>query len=314
MSPYISIVIPVYNEENTLPIMFSRLIPVMDRCGNSYEVIFINDGSKDRSQKILNDLYNNRPDVVRVIEFIRNYGQHPAIMAGFGHLRGEVVITLDCDLQNPPEDIPKLLALIEKGHDVVGGRRINRQDSLWRKTVSQLSNIIRKKITNIDMGDHGCMLRAYKRSIINKIIEIGDASPFITALSQELAVNPTEIDVGHEQRAAGKSSYNLYKLIRYNFDLVTGFSLIPLQIFTMVGILCSVASFLLVVYMAIRRVFIGAEAEGVFTLFAILFFLVSVTMLGLGIIGEYVGRIYKEVRHKPRYLIKNILESKDSGK
>ncbi|MEK6747373.1 MAG: glycosyltransferase [Pseudomonadota bacterium] len=314
MSPYISIVIPVYNEENTLPIMFSRLIPVMDRCGNSYEVIFINDGSKDRSQKILNDLYNNRPDVVRVIEFIRNYGQHPAIMAGFGHLRGEVVITLDCDLQNPPEDIPKLLALIEKGHDVVGGRRINRQDLLWRKTVSRISNIVRKKITNIDMGDHGCMLRAYKRSIIDQIIKIGDASPFITALSQELAANPAEIDVGHEQRAGGKSNYNLYKLVRYNFDLITGFSLVPLQVFTIMGMFCSLASFLLMLYLALRRIFLGAEAEGVFTLFAILFFLVSVTMLGLGIIGEYVGRIYKEVRHTPRYVIKNILEGKDSGK
>lgn len=310
MNPYISIVIPVYNEEETLPIMFSRLVPVLNGYGKTYEIIFINDGSKDNSRNILHNLFSSRPDAVRVIEFIRNYGQHPAIMAGFAHVRGEVVITLDCDLQNPPEDIPKLLALIEKGHDVVGGRRINRQDSLWRKAVSQLSNIIRKRITNIDMGDHGCMLRAYKRSIVDKIIEIGDASPFITALSQELAGNPTEIDVGHEQRAAGKSNYNLYKLIRYNFDLITGFSLIPLQLFTLVGIICSAASFFLVVYMAIRRIFVGAEAEGVFTLFAILFFLVSVTMLGLGIIGEYVGRIYKEVRQKPRYIIKELLEKK----
>lgn len=310
MNPYISIVIPVYNEEKTLPIMFSRLLAVMDNYGKSYEVIFINDGSRDNSQTILNDLFSKRPDVIRVIEFVRNYGQHPAIMAGFEHVSGEVVVTLDCDLQNPPEDIPKLLALIEQGHDVVGGRRANRQDLAWRKAVSRFSNIVRKKITTIDMGDHGCMLRAYKRSIIDHIIEIGDASPFITALSQELAGNPCEIDVGHEQRAAGKSNYNLYKLIRYNFDLITGFSLVPLQLFTLTGMLCSAASFLLVLYMAMRRIFLGAEAEGVFTLFAILFFLVSVTMLGLGIIGEYVGRIYKEVRHKPRYVIKKILENR----
>lgn len=310
MNPYISIVIPVYNEEETLPIMFSRLLAVMDSYGKPYEVIFVNDGSKDNSQRILKDLFSKRPDVIRVIEFVRNYGQHPAIMSGFEHVRGEVVITLDCDLQNPPEDIPKLLALIEQGHDVVGGRRANRQDLAWRKAVSKFSNIVRKKITNIDMGDHGCMLRAYKRSIIDQIVEIGDASPFITALSQEIAGNPAEIDVGHEQRAAGQSNYNLYKLIRYNFDLTTGFSLVPLQLFTLIGILCSVASFLLVVYMVIRRIILGAEAEGVFTLFAVLFFLVSVTMLGLGIMGEYVGRIYKEVRHKPRYIVKQILQDK----
>jgi undecaprenyl-phosphate 4-deoxy-4-formamido-L-arabinose transferase len=309
MTPYASIVIPVYNEEKTLPIMFSRLIPVMDGYGKPYEIIFINDGSKDNSQAILNDLYSKRPDVVHVIEFIRNYGQHPAIMAGFAHVRGEVVVTLDCDLQNPPEDIPKLLEMFEKGHDVVGGRRANRQDVAWRKSVSLISNIVRKRITNIDMGDHGCMLRAYKRSVVDTIVKLGDASPFITVLSQELAGNPIEIEVGHEQRAAGKSNYNLYKLIRYNFDLITGFSLVPLQIFTITGMVCSAASFLLVLYLALRRVFVGPEAEGVFTLFAILFFLVSVTMLGLGIIGEYVGRIYKEVRHKPLYTIKKILKN-----
>ena len=308
ITTYISIVIPVYNEEKTLPIMFSRLIPVMDALNKSYEVIFVNDGSKDASQAVLADLFAKRPDVIRAVEFMRNYGQHPAIMAGFANVRGEVVVTLDCDLQNPPEDIPNMLAMIEQGHDVVGGYRGNRQDLAWRKAVSKFSNIVRKKITNIDMRDHGCMLRAYKRNIIDQIVEIGDASPFITALSQELASNPTEIEVHHEERAAGESNYNLYKLIRYNFDLVTGFSLVPLQLFTLLGMACSGASFLLVLYMVMRRIFIGAEADGVFTLFAILFFLVSVTMLGLGIIGEYVGRIYKEVRHRPRYMIKEILE------
>ncbi len=311
--PHISIVIPVYNEEKTLPIMFSRLIPVMDGYGKSYEVIFVNDGSKDNSFGVLTDLFNKRPDVIRVVNFMRNYGQHPAIMAGFENVRGEVVVTLDCDLQNPPEDIPKMLALIEQGHDVVGGYRGNRQDLAWRKAVSKFSNIVRKKITNIDMRDHGCMLRAYKRSIIDQIVEIGDASPFITALSQELAGNPAEIQVGHEERAAGESNYNLYKLIRYNFDLVTGFSLVPLQLFTICGMVCSGLSFLLVVYMGLRRIFHGPEAEGVFTLFAILFFLVSVTMLGLGIIGEYVGRIYKEVRHRPRYMVKEILQAATSN-
>jgi undecaprenyl-phosphate 4-deoxy-4-formamido-L-arabinose transferase len=165
---------------------------------------------------VLAGLFDKRPDVIRVVQFLRNYGQHPAIMSGFDHVRGDVVVTLDCDLQNPPEDIPKLLNLIEQGHDVVGGCRANRQDLAWRKAVSRFSNIVRARITSINMRDHGCMLRAYRRYIIDQIVEIGDASPFITALSQELAANPTEIEVGHEERAAGESNYNLYKLIRYN--------------------------------------------------------------------------------------------------
>ncbi len=308
IAPYISIVIPVYNEAQTLPIMFSRLIPVMDGYGKPYEVIFVNDGSKDSSQQVLAGLFHQRPDAVRVVQFMRNYGQHPAIMAGFEHVKGQVVVTLDCDLQNPPEDIPKLLDLIEQGHDVVGGYRSNRHDLAWRRAVSKFSNIVRARITTINMRDHGCMLRAYRRHIIDQIVEIGDASPFITALSQELAGNPAEIQVGHEERAAGESNYNLYKLIRYNFDLVTGFSLVPLQLFTITGIALSALSMALVIYMIGRRIFIGPEVDGVFTLFAIMFFLISVTMTGLGIVGEYVGRIYKEVRRRPRYMVKEVLE------
>jgi undecaprenyl-phosphate 4-deoxy-4-formamido-L-arabinose transferase len=313
-APHISIVIPVYNEEASLPTMFDRLMPVLDGLGKPYEVIFVNDGSKDRSQVLLANLFAKRPDVVRVLQFMRNYGQHPAIIAGFAQVRGEVVVTLDCDLQNPPEDIPKLLALIDQGHDVVGGYRANRHDAAWRLAISKFSNIVRKRITHIDMKDHGCMLRAYTRRITDQIVEIDDASPFLTVLAQELAGNPAEVEVSHESRAAGKSNYNLYKLIRYNFDLVAGFSLVPLQLFTLVGTLLSACSFLLVAYMLLRRVFIGPEAEGVFTLFAILFFLISVTMTGLGIVGEYVGRIYKEVRKRPRYTIKQVLQrGQDSG-
>jgi undecaprenyl-phosphate 4-deoxy-4-formamido-L-arabinose transferase len=300
-TPYVSIVIPVYNEAQTLPIMFRRLIPVMDAYGKPYEVIFVNDGSKDASQEVLADLFRQRPDVIRAFQFVRNCGQHPAILCGFAHVRGEVAVTLDCDLQNPPEDIPKMLDLIAQGHDVVGGYRGDRQDLAWRRAVSRVSNVVRAKITNINMRDHGCMLRAYRRDIIDQIVEIGEATPFITALSQSLAANPAEIEVRHEERAAGESNYTLYKLIRYNFDLVTGFSLVPLQLFTITG---------MALYMVLRRLIIGPEAEGIFTLFAILFFLVSVAITGLGIVGEYVGRIYKEVRKQPRYAIKQVLEQK----
>lgn len=309
-SLYLSVVIPVYNEEKSLPMMYDRLFPALDKIGKSYEVIFVNDGSSDQSQRELQAIFEKRQDVVRVVQFMRNYGQHPAIMAGFERMRGEIAVTLDCDLQNPPEDIAKLVGVIEQGNDVVGGYRAERQDSRFRKGVSNLSNIVRERITNIRMRDHGCMLRAYKREIIDQILQSDEATPYIPALGQYFANSPAEIEVGHAERAAGVSNYNLYRLIRLNFDLVTTFSLVPLQLFTIIGMALSGGSLLLVVYMILRRLIVGPEAEGIFTLFAILFFLVSVAITGLGLIGEYVGRIYKEVRRRPRYTVRQVLEKK----
>ena len=303
--PFLSVVIPVYNEQTGLEILFSRLMPVLQGMKRPFEVICVNDGSKDHSQEILESLHQKYPEHLRVLSFTRNCGQHPAIMAGFEAMRGEVAVTMDADLQNPPEDIPKLIELIDKGHDVVGGYRYNRSDPAYRRVMSKLSNVVREYMTDIHMRDHGCMLRAYLKRIVQQIIEASDASPFINAMSQYLAENPAEIRVGHEARAAGKSNYNLYKLIRYNFDLIAGFSLVPLQIFTIVGILLSACSGVLVFYMALRRIFIGPEVNSLFfTLFAILFLLVSVSIIGLGLIGEYVGRIYKEVCRRPRYIAK----------
>jgi undecaprenyl-phosphate 4-deoxy-4-formamido-L-arabinose transferase len=306
----ISVVIPVFNEELNLPILFARLYPVLDGLGKSYEVIFTNDGSHDHSIELLRAQHAARPDVTRVIDFNANYGQHMAIMAAFERVRGETIITLDADLQNPPEEIPRLLALIETGHDYVGGFRLNRQDSFFRTYASKLVNFVRSRMTSIEMTDQGCMLRAYNRPIIDAIVQSGAINTFIPALAYSFAGNPTEVGVKHEERHAGVSNYSLYKLIRLNFDLITGFSLAPLQYFTMFAGLCAGGSFLLVLVLAYRRLFLGAEAEGIFTLFGILFFLLSVAMVGIGLIGEYVGRTYQVVRARQRYHVKEMLETK----
>jgi undecaprenyl-phosphate 4-deoxy-4-formamido-L-arabinose transferase len=308
MKPYLSVVIPVYNEEASLPILSSRLFPVLDKLGKPYEVLLVNDGSKDNTSLVLKKFFEERPDVLRIFEFNRNYGQHMAIMAGFEHVRGDVVVTLDADLQNFPEDIPMLLEKINEGYDVVGGVRADRQDSWWRLWLSRMHNNLRLKLTKIDMKDDGCMLRAYKRNIIDQMVACEEHSTFVTALATSFASNPIDVDVRHASREAGKSNYNLIKLIRYNFDFFANFSRAPLEFFTFTGFIVAFFSFLLFIYIMIERFIHGPDVGGVFTLFAILYFLIGILLMGLGIVGEYIGRIYEEVRRRPRYIIKNVLE------
>jgi len=308
----LSVVIPVYNEELNLPTLFARLYPVLDALGRAYEIIFTNDGSHDRSIELLKAQYTARPDVTRVINFNANYGQHMAIIAAFERVRGDVIVTLDADLQNPPEEIPKLLALYDVGHDCIGGARLNRQDSFFRTYASKVINFVRKKTTNIEMTDQGCMLRAYSRQIVDAIVRSGAINTFIPALAYSFSSNPTEVGVKHEERHAGASNYSFYQLIRLNFDLITGFSLVPLQYFTMFAGLSSLGSLTLVITLLIRRFAFNLDREtsGVFTLFAIVFFLLSVAMVGIGLIGEYVGRTYQVVRSRQRYFVKEIFETK----
>ena len=311
MHPLVSVVIPVYNEEAGLAALFARLYPALDALGRSYEVIFVNDGSRDRSAALLRAQFQQRPDVTRVVLFNGNYGQHMAIMAAFEHCRGDRVVTLDADLQNPPEEIGKLLAKMDEGYDCVGTVRVQRRDSTFRRYASRLMNATRERITRIRMTDQGCMLRAYSRDIVAAINACREVNTFIPALAYTFARNPVEVEVRHEERAAGESKYSLYSLVRLNFDLVTAFSLVPLQLFSFAGILISLLSFVFVVFLAIRRLVVGPEAEGLFTLFGIAFFLIGITLFGIGLLGEYVGRIYQQVRHRPRYLVEAILEKKE---
>lgn len=307
-TPLVSVVIPVYNEEAGLPTLFSRLYAALDRLACTYEIIFVNDGSTDRLAALLREQFQQRPDVTRVILFNGNYGQHMAIMAGFERCRGDRIVTLDADLQNPPEEIGNLMAEMDKGFDYVGSIRRKRQDSAWRRVASKAMNRSRERLTHIKMTDQGCMLRAYSRDIINAINQSREVSTYIPALAYSFSQNPTEIEVAHEERLAGESKYSLYKLIRLNFDLVTGFSTVPLQVFSLIGITISLLSIAFVVYLFIRRLIVGPEAEGLFTLFGIAFFLIGVTLFGIGLLGEYVGRIYQQVRERPRYLIQAVLE------
>lgn len=311
MKPELSIVIPVYNEQDGLPNLFARLYPALDALHTSYEVVFVNDGSRDQSVSLLAEQFRQRPEVTRIVLFNGNYGQHMAILAGFEASRGAIMITLDADLQNPPEEIGKLVAKIREGYDYVGSIRRKRQDSAWRTLASKMMNRLRERITNIRISDQGNMLRAYSRSVIDLVNQCAEVNTFVPALAYTFSRRPAEVVVEHEERTAGDSKYSLYSLIRLNFDLVTGFSLIPLQMFSMLGIALSGVSGLLVLVLLMRRLLVGAEVEGVFTLFAIIFFLMGVVLFGIGLLGEYVGRIYQQVRARPRYVVQTILQESD---
>ena len=306
--PKLSVVIPVYNEESVLPTLFERLYTSLDALGIAYEVVFVNDGSKDRSVALLRQQFQARPEVTRVVLFHANFGQHSAVMAGLAYSRGEYVITLDADLQNPPEEIANLVAKLDQGFDYVGTIRQQRQDSLWRRSLSKAINKIREWITPVRITDQGCMMRGYARSVVTALNQTREVNTFIPALASLYAMNPVEVPIAHEERFAGRSKYSLYSLIRLNFDLITGFSVVPLQLFSMTGMVVAFGSALLFVILMVRRIWKGSEAEGLFTLFSVVFLLIGVALFGIGLLGEYVGRIYAQVRERPRYIVEAVLE------
>lgn len=305
----ISVVIPVYNEEKNLSLLMDRLEKVMKSLERPYEIIFVDDGSRDRSLEILKG-FVDRPGV-RVVELTRNYGQHPAVFSGFSVVRGDVVVTLDADLQNPPEEVPRLIqALEEGGYEVVGSVRQFRRDSTFRKIPSLFVNAMTRRITGVPMTDWGCMLRVYRREVVDRMVTSQEHSTFIPALATLYAKRMTEIPVGHEERHGGVSHYNLWKLVSLQFDLLTSFSEFPLKVLLTLGAGLSIAAALFGAMLFVLRVFYGAgwAGEGVFTLFAILFFFVGALFFAMGIMGQYVGRIYHEVRKRPSYTIRLVHE------
>jgi undecaprenyl-phosphate 4-deoxy-4-formamido-L-arabinose transferase len=305
--PALSIVIPVYNEAATLIDLHARLSRVLKELDRAYEIVFVDDGSADGSFEVMRTL-REQDRAVRVVRFTRNYGQHAAVFAGMQRARGDVVVTLDADLQNPPEQIPRLLAHLVDGVEVVSGRRVARQDPLLRRVASRLVNRLTSRIVGVKLHDYGCMLRVYRRVVVDRILACQEIPRFIPAMATALASKVVEVPVEHHTRREGTSKYGLLGLLRLNFDLVTGFSLLPIQVVSVAGMLVAVLGLAFGVFLFIRRLFVGPEVEGVFTLFAILFFFVGLQILALGLIGEYVGRIYQEVRRRPQYLVAEELE------
>ncbi len=305
--PELSLVVPVYNEADNLRPLHQRIAAALAPPGRTWELILVDDGSRDGSLRLLEALQKEDPEHVRVVELLRNFGQHAAVFAGLSRARGEVVVTLDADLQNPPEEIQVLLRKIDEGYDVVGGYRREREDSWFRKTASRIVNRLTARATGVRMRDYGCMLRAYRRPIVDAMVATTEIATFIPALANAFARDVAEVEVAHAPRLKGASKYSLWRLLRLNFDLMTGFSNLPLQFISWTGAILAVAGFSFGLFLFIRRLIVGPEVGGVFTLFAILFAFLGVQLFCLGLMGEYVGRIYSEVRHRPRYLIRRVL-------
>lgn len=305
----VSVVIPVYNEEESLPQLLERTIKSCKQLKQEYELILVDDGSSDNSAKMLEEAAAIEENHVIAIILNRNYGQHSAIMAGFNQADGDLVITLDADLQNPPEEIPRLVSTAEEGYDVVGTRRRNRQDSWFRKTASKMINSMITKATGRSMGDYGCMLRAYRRHIVEAMLQCHERSTFIPILANTFARRTIEIDVAHAEREYGDSKYSFLKLINLMYDLLTCLTTAPLRLLSIVGSVIAVSGFVLALLLIVLRIIFGAmwAAEGVFTLFAILFMFIGAQFVAMGLLGEYIGRIYNDVRARPRYFIQKVV-------
>jgi undecaprenyl-phosphate 4-deoxy-4-formamido-L-arabinose transferase len=301
----VSVVIPVFNEEKCLPELVRRCHDAGVALQRPFEIVLVDDGSSDQSAALIETAVADHPDHVVGIILARNYGQHAAIMAGFEKAQGDIVVTLDADLQNPPEEIPRLVKKIEEGFDVVGTVRKNRHDSVFRRAASHLINTTVHKVTGVRMHDYGCMLRAYRRPIVRSVLRSNDRSLFIPVLANTFARRVTEIEVGHSARESGTSRYSLLKLINLQFDLLTGMTTFPLRLLTYLGGVVSLAGVGFGALLMILRVVHGPEwaASGVFTLFAVLFTFVGAQFVGMGLLGEYIGRIHQDVRGLPRSLV-----------
>ena len=303
--PAVSIVIPVFNESASIPRLHTRLHQVLQQLGRSFEVVYVDDGSTDRSLEELLVIQGWDP-AVKVVTLARNAGQHAAVLAGFAHARGAVVVTLDADLQNPPEEIPRLLAEIDAGYDAVGTRREGRNDPFLRRAISAVVSRLASLAVGVPMTDCGSMLRAYRRPVVEEILRLAERALFIPALGAWLARRPTEISIRHEARVAGRSRYSPLRFMQLGFDLMTGFSLVPIQLVSLAGIGVALLGIGFGAFLLVRRLVLGPESEGLFTLFAILFVFVGILIFAVGLVGEYVGRIYAEVRRRPPYIVRAV--------
>nr|BET44795.1 MAG: undecaprenyl-phosphate 4-deoxy-4-formamido-L-arabinose transferase [Candidatus Aschnera chinzeii] len=305
----ISIIIPIYNEEESLPLFLKRIITVCQQLEYIYELILIDDGSFDNSTNLITQAVNNKNCNIKAIILKRNYGQHLALIIGFKEANGDLMITLDADLQNPPEEILRLIQMAELGYDVVGTKRINRKDSFFRKIASKIINLIIIKITGHKMGDYGCMLRAYRRNIVNYIIQNNFTNTFIPILANTFANNMIEIDVSHVEREYGYSKYNFLKLINLMFDLLISFNTAPLRLLSIMASITILIFIILLILLLLFYLHINYIWNiTMFILLSISFgIFIIIEFLNILFLNKYINKIYNCISNKSNFFIKKII-------
>ncbi len=310
----ISIVIPVYNEEKSIPYLYESLNNVLPNLGKKYEVILIDDGSTDRTFEELLKVHEKNNNY-KIIKFRRNFGQTPAMSAGFDYAKGEIIITLDADLQNDPSDIPLLLEKIYEGYDVVSGWRINRQDkAVSRKFPSKVANWLIAKLTKVNIHDYGCTLKAYKKDVIKNIELYGEMHRYIPAVASWMGVKVAEVPVHHHSRKFGKSKYGISRTIRVILDIITikyllSYSQRPIQIFGLVGLFTAFIGFILTAYLIIMRIFFRVPlSDRPLFILSIFMIFVGIQLITMGILAELIMRTYHEASGKPTYAIREIID------
>ncbi len=312
----ISVVIPLLNEEESLPLLYGELNEVFSAMGESYELIFINDGSTDSSAEVLAGIHNDDEHVV-VINFRKNFGQTAAMAAGFDFARGDIIIAMDADLQNDPHDIPKLVATIDEGYDVVTGWRYDRKDTfINRRLPSIIANKLISKTTGVSLHDYGCTLKAFRREVIKNVHLYGEMHRFIPALASGVGMKFTEVKVNHRARQFGTTKYGISRTVRVLLDLLTvkfllSYATRPIHIFGVMGLLSGGCGFALALIMTIQRQFFGmALADRPLLLLAILLIILGFQFVSMGLIAELQARTYHESQNKPIYHVKDVLRRK----
>ncbi len=303
----ISVIIPIYNEAENLLELYKRLIASVLKISRSYEIIFIDDGSSDNSLEILRSL-KNKDKNVRIIKFTRNFGQQSAVLAGFRHCKGETIVQLDADLQNPPEEISKLIQKLNEGYDMVSGVRKNRQDFFLRRLCSNFLFKLVSKLMGKNIMVDISSFRVMKRGVIEKINQCKDKSKFLSALVSWMGIPSARIEVEHSGRLYGQTKYSTGKLFQSAMDIITGFSRLPLRMVTYLGFFGATIGFILMIFLLIQRYVRGVMYDGLTVLTALFSLFAGVQLLSIGILGEYIGRIYSQVQDRPDYIIEDIIE------
>jgi undecaprenyl-phosphate 4-deoxy-4-formamido-L-arabinose transferase len=301
--PSLSIVVPLYRDEDSLVPIFERCRPILDAVSGTGELVLVDDGGLDRTTSRAAELARTYPHATTIVRLARNFGQHPAVFAGLAHARGERVVTLDSDLQYPPEDIPKLLDGLSEHFPVVSGSREQRQDPLVRRIVTSMLTRWLNARTGANLKDFGSMFRAYDRETVNLMLTLTERHRYVPAVVAWLGVPIKEVPISHATRGDQGSRYRLSSLFELLLDLITGYSVFPLRLLTGLGLLGSLAGFVGTIFFVIYRVVAGSGVSGTVSAFALVFALLGVQLLIVALIGEYVGRIYTEAKGRPYYLV-----------